>query len=106
MTPEVFKRQLQVAFHIKFSDAEVAEVRACTIYAHAHRPHLRLPGARVMSRYPIDLIAGRWALTEHGCVWWWQAAKVLDTNRNGMIEAEEFLKAFFEMGTQSTHTET
>lgn len=33
----------------------------------------------------------------------WQAAKVLDTNKNGMIEAEEFLKAFFEMGTH-THT--
>jgi hypothetical protein len=36
---------------------------------------------------------------------WWQAAKVLDTNRNGMIEAEEFLKAFFEMGTQRAHTD-
>lgn len=56
MTPEVFKRQLQVAFHIKFSDAEVAEVRACIVYAQ--RPHSCLPGAHVVPRTQLTLSEG------------------------------------------------
>lgn len=88
MEPEVFRRQLQLAFHLKLTEAELAAVREAT-------PRRELVFLMRTAALVLFAVEGSGSVYSSR----WQAVRIFDKNKNGLIESDEFLKSFFEMGT-------